>query len=111
MNAIETVLPDRTRAREGEDEPALVVNQLIRVAPKSALRAPSIRHRGIEVVRRIQSSTSDCVVVAAIILGEVMTWIVADRFGLRGDPWVVALLCAGLFAGFALVLPQENEVN
>ena len=111
MNAIETTLPGRTREREDGARPALTENRLVRVAPKGLRQALPIFHRGIEVVRRIQSSTSACVVAAAIIVGEVAMWIVAGRFGLRGDPWMVAQLCVGLLVGFALVLPRESEVN
>ena len=57
------------------------------------------------------SSGFVCATVLAILISEVVTWIMAGHFGARGHPLVVAALCLPLLAAFALVLYHADEVN
>jgi hypothetical protein len=43
-------------------------------------------------------------IVGAIIVGEIVAWEVATRFGFRANPLTVAFLCAGLVAAITAVL-------
>lgn len=111
MSAIPSTLGPNSRAREREVKPAPNTAQLVRAGANGSLHDQAMLLRVMGAVHRVQSSTSACMLAGAIVLFEVATWIAAGRFGWRGDPAIVAVLCAGLLAAFVLVLPRDSEVN
>jgi len=111
MSAIQTTLVQNSRARERGVTPTPNTAQRVRAEANGSPHDHAMLVRVMDTVHRVQSSTSACVLAGAIVLFEVATWIAAGRFGWRGDPVIVAVLCAGLLAAFVLVLPRDSEVN
>jgi hypothetical protein len=50
-------------------------------------------------------------VIAAVILAEGAAWVMAERFGLRSNPLVVAFLAVGVVAMIASVLFAGSDIE
>ena len=50
-------------------------------------------------------------VVVAIVIGEVIAWEVANRFGLRSHPLVVGMLAIGLVTAIVSVLYEGVDIG
>jgi hypothetical protein len=50
-------------------------------------------------------------IVATIIVGEVIAWELSARFGLRNNPFLVAILCTGLVAAITAVLYDGADIG
>ncbi|MEO6001931.1 MAG: hypothetical protein ABIZ04_00430 [Opitutus sp.] len=65
----------------------------------------------MKILNTIGTSGLVSATVMTILIGEVITWVVAGHFGARSNPVVVAALCLPLLVAFALVLYHPDEVN
>lgn len=72
---------------------------------------PTPSSLSMKTARTFKGSWFCFAVAAAILVGEVAAWALADRFGYRNNPLVVAFLCTGLVAALASVLYEGADVS
>ena len=58
----------------------------------------------MKTARTFKGSWYLIAMVAAIIIGEVVAWGLADHLSVRANPLTVAFLCVGLVVDFAMCL-------
>ena len=65
----------------------------------------------MKTARTFKGSWYLIAMVAAIIIGEVVAWGLADRLSVRANPLTVAFLCVGLVVAFAMVLYEDADIT
>lgn len=65
----------------------------------------------MKTTRTFKNSWFLLAIVVAIVIGEVIAWEVANRFGLRSHPFVVGMLSVGLVAAIASVLYEGVDIG
>lgn len=60
---------------------------------------------------QFKNSWSFIAIVVTNLVGQLATWEVSSRFGLRSNPMVVAFLCTGLVAAMVSVLYEEVGIG
>ena len=65
----------------------------------------------MKTVRTFKGSWFLLAIVAAIIVGEVLTWEISGVYGVRASPVTVAFLATGLVAAIAMVLYDGADIG
>lgn len=65
----------------------------------------------MKTTRKFKESWLCTAVIAAIVVGELAAWAVAEYFGLRANPLVVAFLAVGLVAALTSVLYAGEDIG
>lgn len=65
----------------------------------------------MKLTRKFKDSWFYSAVIAAVVIGEVVAWVVAENFGLRANPLVVGFLCVGLVAALTSVLYENIDIG
>ena len=65
----------------------------------------------MKTARRFNQAWFMFAVVAAIVVGEVIAWQVANRFDLRANPVVVAFLSVGIVAAITSILYEGCDIG
>lgn len=65
----------------------------------------------MKATRKFKSSWFTLALVAAIIVGEVAAWEIANAYGFRAHPLVVAFLCIGLVTAITSVLYENVDIG
>ena len=65
----------------------------------------------MKAIRKFKGSWFTLALVAAIIVGEVAAWEIANAYGFRAHPLVVAFLCIGLVTAITSVLYENVDIG
>jgi len=65
----------------------------------------------MKTTRTFKNSWFLLAIVVGIVIGEVIAWEVASRFGVRSHPFVVGMLSVGLVAAIVSVLYEDMDIG